>query len=455
MDVTLILSGSTFLQFLAAAMALRLVWVSEKRLGWALVATAILFMAGRRGINLVAYLGGEQTSSADIAAEWMALCISLLMVVGIRLIAPMAFSARRTRKTLLTRFGRILDESFNEIYIFDAHTLKFLQTNRGARLNLGYSTEELLELTPFDLKPDFSRSRFESTLSPLKSGKKESLFFETRHQRKDGTLYPIEVRLQASEMDGSPVFVAIILDITERKEAEQALRKSQTLTEELLENIPAFIFIKDLDGRYLMANKYFEDELALTQDQILGKTDFEIFPEEIARSFVENDQEVLVSKSKKVFEEIIPFADGLHTSITTKFPIKNKLGEISGICGIVVDITDRKKAEQALTASEQMLQTVLDTIPTRVFWKDRDLNYLGGNTPFLKDAGLESLQEIVGKDDHAMCWREQAESYRADDRQVIQSGIPKIDYEETQTLADGSLAWVRTSKIPLQDMEGN
>ncbi len=114
----------------------------------------------------------------------------------------------------------------------------------------------------------------------------------------------------------------------------------------------------------------------------------------------------------------------------------------------------RKRAEEALRESQQMLHLVLDTIPVRVFWKDTGSNYLGCNRPFALDAGLCSPEEIVGRNDFEMSWREQARLYRSDDRLVMETGTPKLGYEEPQTAPGGDRIWLRTSKVPLFDAKG-
>jgi len=108
-----------------------------------------------------------------------------------------------------------------------------------------------------------------------------------------------------------------------------------------------------------------------------------------------------------------------------------------------------------LAGSRNLLQSVLDTIPARVFWKDRDSRYLGCNRHFAADAGLASSEAIPGKTDDDLAWRAQAENYRLDDRQVIASGKSKLHYEESITLADGSLAHVSTSKVPLRGTQND
>ncbi|HEX71937.1 MAG TPA: PAS domain-containing sensor histidine kinase, partial [Candidatus Hydrogenedentes bacterium] len=113
-----------------------------------------------------------------------------------------------------------------------------------------------------------------------------------------------------------------------------------------------------------------------------------------------------------------------------------------------------RERTEALQESRQMLRLVLDSIPVRVFWKDRNSRYLGCNRPFALDAGLADPEDLLGKDDYQMGWREQAELYRADDRRVMESGQAKLNYEEPQTAPDGGRLWVRTSKIPLHNAKG-
>ena len=124
---------------------------------------------------------------------------------------------RRHADEQLARMGRILDDSSNEIYVFDASTLKFTLVNRGARENLGYGSEELAGLTPIDLKPELAAHGFAELIAPLLDGKIDKQVFETVHRRKDGTTYPVEVSLHYAGDESPPVFVAIVQDIAQRK----------------------------------------------------------------------------------------------------------------------------------------------------------------------------------------------------------------------------------------------
>jgi PAS domain S-box-containing protein len=136
-------------------------------------------------------------------------------------------AARKKNEERVTALGRILDDTNNEIYIFKADSLHFVQANRAARANLGYTLEELQELTPLDLETDFTPATFDELLAPLRTVAMDSIRFTTTHCRKDGTTYPVEVHLQRSTFESWPVFVALILDISERLAAKEELEKAQ------------------------------------------------------------------------------------------------------------------------------------------------------------------------------------------------------------------------------------
>lgn len=152
-------------------------------------------------------------------------------------------TSRKLARDEKVRFSRVLENSLNEIYIFDTTTLHFTEVNHGARKNLGYTIEELHNMTPLDLIPEFSYEYFMELVQPLLAGTQENIQFSTVHLRKDGSLYPVEVHL---EMVGneSPVFVAFIIDITERnkylsllEEAKESAESANRTKSEFLANM--------------------------------------------------------------------------------------------------------------------------------------------------------------------------------------------------------------------------
>ncbi|HQN28967.1 MAG TPA: PAS domain S-box protein, partial [Mesotoga sp.] len=149
---------------------------------------------------------------------------------------------RKLSEIMATRLGRVLDWSVNEIFVFDHETLRFLLANRGAIENTGYSMDELKEMTPLDLKKETSPAEFKKIIDYLKKGENRSVVFETVHTRKNGSKYPVEVRLQLHDDNMGKVFVAVIVDITERKKAEDSVRRS---LESLIKTLSVLVESRD------------------------------------------------------------------------------------------------------------------------------------------------------------------------------------------------------------------
>jgi PAS domain S-box-containing protein len=124
------------------------------------------------------------------------------------------------------------------------------------------------------------------------------------------------------------------------------------------------------------------------------------------------------------------------------------------VLGITQDITERKQEEEHFKESQQIIESILNSIPARVFWKNKDLVYIGCNTLFANDAGFSSPKDIIGKDDFQMGWSKSAKLYRSDDTQVIISKKPKLDYDELQISAEGNEINLLTSKTPLLNKQG-
>ena len=137
---------------------------------------------------------------------------------------------RRRAETERTQLLNVLEASRNEIYIFDCETLRFRYVNRSALRNLGYPAEAMQRMTPYDLKTEFNEQSFRAHVAPLLRRERELLVFESAHRRADGTRYPVEVHLQLVGQEGMRVFLAVIFDITERKQAQRELERKAAIT---------------------------------------------------------------------------------------------------------------------------------------------------------------------------------------------------------------------------------
>ncbi|MBN1584249.1 MAG: PAS domain S-box protein, partial [Anaerolineae bacterium] len=243
----------------------------------------------------------------------------------------------------------------------------------------------------------------------------------------------------------------------------------------VLDNIPTAVFVADVStGQPVLANNHAEqllgkgiapdatsDELAEVYDAYVYGTD-ELYPANrmplvrgmLGESSVVEDMEIRRPDGERILLQV------------SGAPIKDETGKISASVAVFQDITEQRQIRERIEAevaerttafleSQQMLQLIMDNIPQSIFWKDRDLIYLGCNRNFAEDAGKNSPDEIVGKTDFDMPWGTQAELYRADDSQVMESGIAKMDFEEPQDAPDGGQTWLRTNKVPLRDEDGN
>lgn len=153
------------------------------------------------------------------------------------------------------RLGRIVEDAASEVYVFGADDYRFRLVNKGARDNLGYSIDELRQLTPWDIKPNITRDAFVALVQPLLRGAVERLDFDTVHQRRDGTFYNVSVRLQMFEEEGDRVFYAAIQDITDRQKIESDLRDVTRRLDAILDNTTMSVFLMDDRQQCVFMNK--------------------------------------------------------------------------------------------------------------------------------------------------------------------------------------------------------
>lgn len=182
---------------------------------------------------------------------------------------------RKRAEAERNHLATIFHESLNEIYVFDAQSLKFINVNYGAQKNIGYTMEELKNMTPLDLKNQENKIVFQNNIDTLLKKKVEKLEFEAVHQRKGGTKYPVEVHLQLSSLGDKDVFVAIILDITDRKNYTERLEKKvEERTEQLNVALSKEKELNELKTKFLsLVSHEFKTPLSgiLTSSVLLSK----------------------------------------------------------------------------------------------------------------------------------------------------------------------------------------
>ena len=286
---------------------------------------------------------------------------------------PLRCTQMRTKvKSKEKSLSQLIEQSLNEIYIFDIDTLKFVYTNKATRLNLGYSSEELQEMTPLDLKTQYTNASFRKLISPLikNHDPRAKIVFETFHKRKDETSYPVEVHFQLTDYNNKPMCAAFILDISDRKQIEEELRKSEEQYRNLYAKTPVMLHSIDSETRLVSVSEQWLNVLGYREEEVLGAevTDF-----------------MTEASRKYAIETVIPelFAAGSVTDISCQFVKKNgevidalisaitekdSSGKIARTMSVLNDITERKKHEKELSR----FRSALDASPDSIYFTDYD-----------------------------------------------------------------------------------
>lgn len=242
------------------------------------------------------------------------------------------------------------------------------------------------------------------------------------------------------------------IEQAEAKETrEEALRESEARLEGILNKAPSVIYVKDKQGRYTFVNCHFERLSGYRREEILGRTDLELFPQEVAQQSTKNDHTVLEKESPLEIEEIAPVAGEMHTFISVKFPLYDLRGEPYGICGISTDINERKRAEEALQESEERFRAVFELASVGMALADpltghwRSVNSkLCAITGYTADelVGMR-WSEITHPDDRELNW----EGFQ----RVVRGETPDYRIEKRYLRKDGAIVWVNVNATVLRN----
>jgi two-component system, cell cycle sensor histidine kinase and response regulator CckA len=240
---------------------------------------------------------------------------------------------------------------------------------------------------------------------------------------------------------------------TERKQMQMALVESEQKYKLLHESAGLGIGYYSLDGTVISYNRVAAANMNGVPADFNGRSILDLFPPPDAALYMKRIRAAAAADSPVTYEDTIALPTGTRVFLSTFTRILQADDAISGVQIISQEISERKKAEEALRASEQVIEGLLNALPAAVFWKDRNGTFLGCNRAFANDGGFSEAKDVVGKDDFQMSWKSQAELYRADDRAVIDGGRAMLLFEEPHETAGGHLT-VLTSKVPLRDSAG-
>ena len=295
----------------------------------------------------------------------------------------------------------------------------------------------------------------DSTITALKNHIKgvAPYITEYRIKRSDGGWRWWSARGTALRNDQGEAYKMIgsITDITEQKDIQNKIK----FNADLLSHVGQAVIATDLQGKVIYWNNAAEEIYGWSSVEAMGQNIAVLIPAEQSEEQANDIMKELSGGNSWSGEFLVKRKNGsMFPAYVTDAPIIDSNGKLTGIIGISNDITERKRAEESLRESHQIIEGIINSIPVRVFWKDRNLTYLGCNNLFAKDAGFTNPNEIIGKDDFRMGWKNQAELYRKDDLEVMEAGRSKLLLEEPQTTPEGKDITLLTSKIPLRNSVG-
>ena len=264
----------------------------------------------------------------------------------------------------------------------------------------------------------------------------------------------LELRVQRRTAQLTSANEELGREIAERRRAEAAIRDSEALYSSLVESLPIHVLRKDLDGRFTYANQSFCELIGKPLEEVVGKTDFDLYPAELAEKYRLNDRKV--AETGELFEDVEENRqDGeTHYVHVMKSAVRDASGTIIGVQLIFWDVTKRKKAEAALEQERYLLNTMMDNLPHNIYFKDRESRFIRINKALTDCFGLSDHSEALGKTDFDYFTEEHARPAMADEQEIMRSGRPIVEKEERETWASGHTTWATTTKMPLYDDQG-
>ncbi|MFZ0827311.1 MAG: PAS domain-containing protein [Verrucomicrobiia bacterium] len=372
----------------------------------------------------------------------------------------------------------LIDSLPDRIFIKDRQS-RFLVNNPAHVRALGAAgQDELIGKTDLDIFPaEMARQKYDDERAMMESGQSLNREEMTVNPRTKETRWLQTTKVPLRDKNGQIVgLMGISRDITDRKQAEEALRHSynemekrvserttelsqeRLLLRTLIDSLPDAIFTKDNAGRKTMANPAdLKNFRCKTEAEAIGKTDFDLFPTDIAEKFWADDQKVLqgqpvINREEHFYDE----AGQKRWLLTSKIPLRDQNGNITGLMGIGRDITEHKEAEDALVRERSLLRSLTDNLPGYVYAKNAEGKFVMANAGVARQLGFSFPNEVIGKSDFDLFPQELAAKYRAEELEMMQSGQGLLNHEgpTVDKSKEPQNRCVSTTKVILRDAQG-
>ena len=357
-----------------------------------------------------------------------------------------------------TLMATLMENIPDSIYFKDTAS-RFLRVNHAQSRKLGRGDPaQLVGKSDADFfSGEHARQALADEQEIIRTGQ-PLLDAEEKETWPDGTVtWVVTTKLPLRDAAGRIIGTCgISRDITERKQAAEALERERALMRMLIDQITDPIFVKDLESRFMLANEAVAQIMGVPSPaDLLGKTDAQFYPPAVAANFRADEERVLSGQPLLNKEEpvVSPVGGDQHFLLTTKLPFRNPDGKVIGLVGIGHDITERRQSEETIANERQLLRTLIDLLPETIYIKDLDSRFQVVNQSLAKRLGKEAPAQIVGLSDVDFFPAEQAAEFRAVEKKVI-AGEPLINQENTMMSADGREHTVLTTKLPFRDGQG-
>ena len=242
----------------------------------------------------------------------------------------------------------------------------------------------------------------------------------------------------------------------EAQRAKEALRTSETFYETLVESLPQFIIRKDRAGRFTFANRKFCQALGKSLPEILDRTDHDFYPAHLADKYHRDDLRVMATRAAIDTIEANQSPEGGNIFVhVIKTPLLDANGQVNGIQGIFWDVTERKKIEAQLAYERDLLRSLLENIPDRIYFKDVASRFIRCSRSMATRLGLAEPMDVVGKTDFDFHPPEIAQEYYQEEQRIILTGKPLISKLQRAIDAEGQESWSAVTKVPVHNRHGN
>jgi len=299
------------------------------------------------------------------------------------------------------------------MWVFDLETLQFLEVNEAAVAKYGFSCDDFLGMTIADIQPPEDVPALIAYLKAPKGTELQRPGF-WRHRRKDGSLLTVKITAQDVVFKERRARLVVAQDVGEQRRSAAELQRKQQVLQSILDDMPAVVFVQDLEGRFTLVNTAWERFTGLLRDQATGRTVHDIFPPDVADGLRIGDRAMLDAGVPTEAEVVLPGADGQRTYITSRFPLRNEEGRIEGLVGLAVDITQRKRAEDSLQRANAFAESVIQTANVIFVHLDaaglvRKINAAAEEITGYKSAEVEGaswFELLVPRDRYPYVWEE-------------------------------------------------